>query len=185
MLWEIWNEPNGNGFWNGHSNVTEYTLMALEAMKAIRAKSPNEVVVGPASAGFDLGFQEACLSSGILQYWDAVSVHPYRQTNPETTYAEYLTLRKLIARYAPKGKHIPIISGEWGYSAIWNTFNDTIQGQYLQRELLTNVLHNIPISIWYDWHNDGTNPKDAEHNFGIVKFPYQQGNNKFVYGIQN
>ena len=35
---------------------------------------------------------------------------------------------------------------------------------------LANLLNNVPLSIWYDWKNDGTDANDAEHNFGTV-FP--------------
>ncbi len=33
---------------------------------------------------------------------------------------------------------------------------------------LTNVANDIPLSIWYDWRDDGDDPKEAEHRFGIV-----------------
>ena len=82
----------------------------------------------------------------------------------------------MIASYSPKGKHIPIVSGEWGYSAVWENESETSQGKYLQRELLSNVMNHIPISIFYDWHNDGTNHSEPEHNFGIVNNAYRMGN---------
>jgi hypothetical protein len=177
IIWEIWNEPNINGFWNNHPDVHQYTAMALEAVKAIRAKTPNELIIGPATSSIDLHFLEECFKEGLLNYWDAVSVHPYRQTRPENVLSEYKALKNLIAKHAPKGKNIPIISGEWGYSAVWNHFDATIQGKYLTRELLTNVLNGIPVSIWYDWLNDGTNMKEPEHNFGIVENEYHFGAN--------
>ena len=40
-----------------------------------------------------------------------------------------------------------------------------------------NAMNNIPISIWYDWHNDGTNKTNPEHNFGTVQFEYKSGAN--------
>jgi hypothetical protein len=33
---------------------------------------------------------------------------------------------------------------------------------------LFNLLNGIPLSIWYDWKNDGTDPHEVEHNFGTV-----------------
>jgi hypothetical protein len=177
ILWEIWNEPNGDGFWFGHHNASEYAAMALEAVKAIRAKTPNEIIIGPAVSGLDFDFQEICFKAGLLNYWDAVSVHPYRQVPPESVINEYDHLKSMIARYGPKDKNIPIISGEWGYSAAWNGFNETVQGKFLPRELLLNVMNGIRVSIWYDWHNDGTNKKEPEHNFGIVEYDYHAGAN--------
>jgi len=43
------------------------------------------------------------------------------------------------------------------------------------REMLTNIANGIPISIWYDWRDDGTDPKDPEHHFGLVRNAYQSG----------
>jgi hypothetical protein len=180
ILWEVWNEPNGAGFWGGHPDVQQYVAMALEAVKAIRAKSPNELIIGPATSGVDLKFLEECFKAGLLNYWDAVSVHPYRQTEPETAYSNYNYLKTLIAKYAPKGKTIPIISSEWGYSTVWKNFDEKIQAKYLPRELLSNVMNGIPVSIWYDWHDDGTNQTDPEHHFGIVNNAYSS-QDKQVY----
>jgi hypothetical protein len=34
---------------------------------------------------------------------------------------------------------------------------------------LINSYQRIPVSIWYDWKNDGTNPNEREHQFGTVR----------------
>ena len=31
------------------------------------------------------------------------------------------------------------------------------------------------MSIWYDWRDDGADPKDPEHHFGLVRNAYQSG----------
>jgi hypothetical protein len=38
-------------------------------------------------------------------------------------------------------------------------------------------MNGIPVSIWYDWHDDGTNQTDPEHHFGIVQNAYNSENN--------
>ena len=88
---------------------------------------------------------------------------------------QYQHLRRLIAHYAPAGKRIPILSGEWGYSAAWNNMDAEKQGKMLPRQWLTNLSHDVPVSIWYDWHDDGPDPKEPEHHFGTVLFPYREG----------
>jgi hypothetical protein len=134
----------------------------------------------PATSTVDLKFLEACFKGGLLQHWDAVSVHPYRQSNPETASEEYRQLRLLIRKYAPPGKTIPIISGEWGYSTAWNNLNDEKQGKFLARQWLVNLMNDVPLSIWYDWHDDGPEPNEAEHRFGMVGFEYHK-NREPVY----
>jgi len=175
ILWEMYNEPNIVAFWKPKPNVNDYTLLALETGRALREKAPNELFIGPATSGIDSDFLEQCFKSGLLEYWDAISVHPYRHKSPETVIPEYAKLRWLIDKYAPKEKYIPILSGEWGYSSAWKKYNDNSQGKILPRQWLTNLACDIPISIWYDWHNDGSDPLNYEHNFGITNFEYLQG----------
>lgn len=172
ILWEIWNEPNGV-FWKPKEDVQQYAAMAIAASKAIRAAAPSEAIVGPATSRIDMKFLEACFQAGVLSQWDAVSVHPYRPTAPETALPEYEALRQLIAKYAPPDKSIPILSGEWGYSSGWKKFDEAQQGRLLARQWLTNLSAGIPLSIWYDWHDDGLDPNEPEHHFGTVHNKYQ------------
>jgi hypothetical protein len=171
ILWEMYNEPN-IGFWRPRPNVDDYVRLALAVGRAIHQSAPGETYVGPATSGMDFKFLEACFKAGLLEYWDAVSVHPYRQSDPETVIPDYRRLRLLIAKYAPKGKKIPILSGEWGYSVGWGGMNEEKQGRRLARQWLTNVSNDVPLSIWYDWHDDGPDPKEPEHHFGTVLNPY-------------
>jgi hypothetical protein len=176
VVWEMYNEPNIQ-FWHPKPNVRDYAKLALAVGKALREATPQETYIGPACSTMDFKFLEACFKAGCLEYWSAVSVHPYRQKNPETVAADYQKLRELIAKYAPAGKQVPIVSGEWGYSSGWKNFDEDKRGKYLSRELLINVASGIPISIWYDWHDDGTNPREPEHHFGTVHYDYRQGQN--------
>ncbi len=169
IIWEIWNEPNGSTFWKPVPDASIYARLALEASRAIRTALPQECVVGPATSGIDLPFIETCFKMGLLQYWDAVSVHPYRQNTPETANTDYRELRRLIEQYKPRGKDVPVLSGEWGYSSAWNDFDENLQAKYLPRQWLSNLYNRVPISIWYDWHEDGIDPKDPEHHFGSVQ----------------
>ncbi len=170
VVWEMYNEPN-IFFWRPKPDVQQYTKLALEVGRAL-AVTPNETYIGPATSTIDFKFLETCFQAGLLKYWSAVSVHPYRQEGPEAAAGQYDRLRQLIDRYAPKGKKIPIISGEWGYSSAWKNFDETRQGKMLPRQWLTNLAYHVPILIWYDWHDDGTNAAEPEHHFGVVGFPY-------------
>jgi hypothetical protein len=174
ILWEMYNEPN-IGFWKPKPDVSQYIKLALEVGKALREAAPDEMYTGPATSLIDFKFIEPCFQAGLLDYWCAVSVHPYRQKAPETAAAEYARLRQMIDKYAPKGKKIPILSGEWGYSAAWKSFDEVKQGKMLPRQWLVNLANEVPLSIWYDWHDDGLNPKDAEHHFGTVHNPLHAG----------
>jgi hypothetical protein len=175
ILWEMWNEPNIAVFWKPRPDAKDYVLLAKAVGEAIRQAAPGEVYIGPATSTVDFRFLEACFQGGLLEDWSAVSVHPYRQQPPETVEADYARLRRLIEKYAPKGKHVPILSGEWGYSSAWRSFDADKQGKYLPRQWLINLANDIPVSIWYDWHDDGRDPKEPEHHFGTVLNPANKG----------
>ncbi len=167
-LWECWNEPNFKGFWAPKPDSAAYVALMRPACAAIRRSCPNEIVIGPAGAGIDLKYIEGCLQGGMLQYWSAISVHPYRRANPESAEKDLTQLRNLIARYAAPGQEVPVIFGEWGYSTAWPGFTDNKQADCLRRMVAFSRRENIPLTIWYDWRDDGDDPKDPEHHFGLV-----------------
>ena len=53
--------------------------------------------------------------------------------------------------------------------------NEEKQGESLARQWLTNAANGVQISIWYDWHDDGQDPNQAEHRFGTVSHDYKAG----------
>ena len=170
IVWEIWNEPNIS-FWKPKADAKQYATLALATCRAVRAADPQAIIIAPGSSEFPWTFMETLFAAGALEYLDAVSVHPYRSYSkgPETAATEYLRLRALIERHAPAGrKNLPIISGEWGYATDLKGVSLETQAAFIARQQLANVLQGVPISIWYDWKNDGLDPKYNEHNFGTV-----------------
>jgi hypothetical protein len=171
ILWEIWNEPNIT-FWKPKPDVRQYTTLALATCQAIRGADPQAILVAPSTSGFPWEFLEEFFRSGVLAQLDAVSVHPYRdyRRGPETAAEDYRRLRGLIARHSPAaGKsNLPILSGEWGYASHTKGVDLETQAAFLVRQQLANLLNEIPVSIWYDWKNDGPDPAEREHNFGTV-----------------
>lgn len=173
IIWELWNEPNSDKFWPPKSNVANYVAWCKVVVPVIRKADPGACIIGPAVSDLDIPFLEEAFERGLLDLVDGISVHPYRnpKRGPETTYDEYENVKVLIDLYKPAGKNIPIISGEWGYSMFF--VSPDVQGKYLARQWLSNMASAIPISIWYDWHDDGQDPKNAEFNFGTVAFNYE------------
>lgn len=165
VLWEIYNEPNW--FWTPRPDTEAYIKLALATGEAVHEAAPEEQLVGPASAVIDVPFLEACFRAGLLNYWSAVSIHPYRNKDPESAADDLRDVRLLIRKYAPPGKDIPVLAGEWGYSALWPDMNDEKQAAMLAREWLTALANEVPLAIWYDW-SDGADPHDPEAHFGMV-----------------
>ncbi len=183
VIWEVYNEPNNAEFWQP-PNADEYAPLAITVGKAFRESVPNEKLMGPALGEMDFSFLDSCFRAGALDGWFAVSVHPYLRGDPENVASDYAKLRELIASYRKPsgsdgadqtGSNIPIISGEWGYSSVWRGMNEEKQAGMLARQFLTNAANGIPVSIWYDWRDDGLDPKEPEHHFGLVRPEYRSG----------
>jgi polysaccharide biosynthesis protein PslG len=171
VIWEIWNEPN-IFFWKPKPNADQYATLAVATAKAVREADPDATIIGPATSEFPWPFLETFLKSDVLDYIDAVSVHPYRnkRKTPETAVDDYVKLRALIETHGrtPAQKKLPIISGEWGYSSHTKNVSELTQAVFFARQQIANVMNGILLSIWYDWKNDGTDPNENEHNFGTV-----------------
>lgn len=166
IIWEIWNEPNVT-FGKPNPNVNNYYKLAVETAKTIRYEDENAFIIAPALSMFDYSYLNKLGKLGLFQYIDAVSIHPYRDTIPETVISDYAHSRKLVQKY-PHNENIKILSGEWGYSTSGKNMNDMKQAQYCIRQYLINIMCGSDISIWYDWKDDGINKSNGEHNFGVV-----------------
>ncbi|MGC3791372.1 cellulase family glycosylhydrolase [Priestia aryabhattai] len=182
-IWEIWNEPNTETFWNPQPNYEEYSLLVKDTVPIIKKNDKSGFVVAPALAGINsqsFSWLEKVLKEGMLKNEiDAISVHPYRSGPPEESIIDYQNLKKLIKHYA--SRDIPIISGEWGYSMANTTekpLSEMEQANYLVRMIMINAQQQVPISIWYDWKNDGVDPANKEHNFGVM---WNSGNPKVAF----
>lgn len=176
-IWEIWNEPNIDKFWNPQPNIRDYMSLVKKISPIIREQDPTAVIVAPAIAGTrpeSLKWLEKALKSDLLNYIDLLSVHPYRDSNPETVVQDYKKIKNLIK--TSSDKNISVISGEWGYST--QGVSERVQAEYLTRMVLTNSQQSIPISILYNWKNDGTDLGNKEHNFGIT---WRDSNLKLSY----
>jgi len=170
IIWEIWNEPNLAQFWKPQPNADDYARLAVTTAMAVRAADPDAVILAPGSSDFPWEFFETIFRGGVLNHVDAVSVHPYRRTPPESAASDFGRLRALIARHAPHDKrNLPIVCSEWGYSTAIGGVSEARQASYLTRMWLANLAAGVNLSIFYDWRDDGNDPRENEFRFGTVR----------------
>ncbi len=161
-LWEVWNEPNG-AFWKPPS-AAEYAQLALATARAVKEACPRCVVLAPATAGVDVDFVRQVAALGLLGAIDAVSVHPYRGGPPETALGDYRRLSLVAGNRT-------VVCSEWGYptgGTYANRVDVVTQAHYAVRIYLVNLAAGVPVTIIYDWKDDGLSPEDSEQNFGLV-----------------
>jgi hypothetical protein len=52
---------------------------------------------------------------------------------------------------------------------LWAAVSEERQAQYLVRQWLANLAAGVNVSIFYDWRDDGDDPRENEHRFGTVR----------------
>ena len=171
IIWDIWNEPNLDHFWTPEADPVKYARLAMQTATAIRQVNPDAVIAAPALAGFEWDYWHTLGQMGLFQRLDAITLHSYGVTTPEELTQPFLILRALIDSYSPRWR-IPILSGEWGFPSTERGYTEGQQAQFLVRQWLVNLYHDINVNIWYDWRNDGIDPHNPEHNFGTVRHDY-------------
>ncbi|MEU6998405.1 hypothetical protein [Nonomuraea sp. NPDC046570] len=178
---EVLNEYNATTFNTSVCGTTAacYLDVLRGVSPAVRAAVPGADIVGPATIGVancvradgTKCFAPDLIDRGGLAHLDAYSVHPYHYPGgpewlggPGDTVAG---LRQRI-RAANNGQDKPIYLSEMG----WPT--DTGHGT-TERQQADNLIRLYAVALadgvhrvyWYDLVNDGSDPADKEHNFGL------------------
>ncbi|MBV8553479.1 MAG: hypothetical protein JOY54_19450 [Acidobacteriaceae bacterium] len=170
---EIWNEPNGRQFL---PNPALYPDLLRAALDAIRREDKSAVVSTGGTSGLDFPFLTRLLQSSSAAKASALGVHPYRDSGPETLIPDLMLLEALIRR---NGLSLPVWDTEWGYSSSMSLSTNSRadghgqigrQGQAVLglRECLTVWALGLPVAVWYDLRDDGSDPLNREHNFGLL-----------------
>jgi hypothetical protein len=172
VRYEIWNEPNTKQFWQPFPNASEYAALLREAIAAIRAADPSAKISSGGLSRFDLAFLSRAVNANLAASLTAIGIHPYPKGEPESIAPELSILRDWA------GEHLEIWDTEWGYSSAnapkeAPSNGHTEAGRRLQaslavRELLTVWTVGLPLAVWYDMRDDGTDPSNQEHNYGLL-----------------
>lgn len=172
--WEIWNEPNSNNFWYPEANPESYMTLLRAAFNAIKEMAPETLVLHGGVAccreqRINFAFLEQLFRLGVADCCDVVNVHPYSGPNvPEVEFdATFDRLAELMHRYHCSK---PVWLTELG-TPIHHRFvrNETEQAFHLVRHWLCAVKRpEIERIYWYDFRDDGTDPENFEHHFGVI-----------------
>ena len=188
ILWDIWNEPNFESFWEvtekprygirptpaSKGDAADFCKLVEAVSPAIKRADPTGILLAPGTSEIRLerGYEEELFRNGLLQWIDAFSTHPYQKQPPEAAVADYHALRLLMHKY---GREVPIVQGEWGYSLVnWDrtTLSEDAKANYLVRMMLTSLYAGVPVSLWHTLYDmKTTNPR--ENNFGIMSVDHQ------------
>nr|WP_244816068.1 cellulase family glycosylhydrolase [Caballeronia sp. Lep1P3] len=177
VRFEVWNEEDHKDYWLAPPSPAAYRALLETAVKAVRAANPDVIVATGGVQQVDRDFIRAVGDISTTQNGpDAVSVHPYRQEEPETVLDDYRALRADLSTYA---KRPQVWATEWSYPSVAYRYVKDIgdghspeararQAKYAVRLLLMNWIAQVGLTSYYDMRDDGTDPKEMEHNFGLL-----------------
>ncbi|MEH3041680.1 MAG: hypothetical protein PGN21_16695 [Sphingomonas paucimobilis] len=193
-IYEIWNEWNlnaklhaprmlGAGPPSDPRSATNYVALARPTVDAIRAADPKAVVLVGA-AGEDPGWKwvEAIVADGAAARASGLSVHYYNHClRPEQrTAAEAIGQMEALRRTlvaTTGGKPPKVYVTEIGWPTTTGGHCDIprqVSGDNISQFLLWAAATPWIAGSWvYQLRDQGRDPKDLEHNFGLYDYDYR------------
>lgn len=183
--YEIWNEPNGGWAWTNPS-PSRYTALLKAAYTRAKSVDPGVTILGGSLSGTDGGpqnFLKGMYAAGAKGYFDVLSQHGYGDVDrgaypgqsypipPATVIAGFAdNIRPIMSQYGDGAK--PVWWTEVGCTTATGTNSPDVQAQNLLATFAAaRDVPQIKRLYWYTWMNTGTDPSNAEHEYGIIDEP--------------
>ncbi len=151
--WEVFNEPNLQGFWADEVSGENYTKMLKHTYEIIKSIDPDIQVLYGGVAGVPHKFIEDTFKAGAGAYFDIMNIHPYQWTSiPESMLPDFKRLQETMDKYGIANKPIWITEVGWstakpvtGYLGAYKAAFEYLgikEGQYPLAELDDPFLGN-------------------------------------------
>ncbi|MBI4670285.1 MAG: hypothetical protein HY741_01280 [Chloroflexi bacterium] len=193
-VWQIWNEPNTEGFWKPQPNPARYAALLQEAYLGAKYADPDAVVLfagmsgngveGNDDSGLADSFIAQAYQHGARGYFDVMAIHPYMLPNGgiQALRAKIAATRAVLNQYGDE--KIPLWLTEIGAPSDvpwWNTAPPQSEEDVANwlRLVYTELWDLTPTIVWYQLQDRdiGSNP---EGYFGLLRADYSA---KRAYGM--
>ncbi|EIP98167.1 beta-1,4-xylanase [Opitutaceae bacterium TAV1] len=174
---EVWNEPDIQSTFR--NDPAFYVEVLKRTYAEVKQAVPEMTILtggfsGTVSTERQTGFVRHVLS-GARGFYDVIAFHGHGPFNGYMPHMNaLLDMRKefdITAPWYPNETAAPVNwVGEFG------------QGPTLFKKLLVSWANGAVGYTWYDLRNDGFDPKNVEHNYGLVTYDFFP---KPVYGVYN
>lgn len=160
--WELWNEPNGRGFYTG--NFEEMVALAKAAYTILKQVDPSNEMLCPATAGGETGpsWLGSYLKAGGSRYCDIIGFHPYvSPRGPEAMVPLIERVKQVMAQNGAGDK--PLWCTEVGWyiedkggdvksaSPVWRVLSTQEAQGYVARAYILSWAAGVSRLYWYDW----------------------------------
>ena len=167
-LWEIWNEPDIS-FWR--ASTESYVELFNASSALIKKKSPRAQVLNGglamASREPNPDFVSRFVASASPAHWDIFAYHDYH------SFAQFLARRSEVETHQKAlRKNLPAWINEGGYHSLL-AGGEHSQTLTLVKKIAASPAFGVKAYFWYNLRDDGLDPKDPEHHFGLVRYDGQ------------
>jgi len=172
--YEIWNEPNTDGFWRPQKDPKAYTRLLKASYKAIKEVNPDTYVLGVCTAGIDENFIKEVFDEGGYDYMDGLSLHPYcapRSPEEAQSYEKIENIYTLMSHYG-EPKNIWITEVGWPTNHPGGVSKEYQADMLSRTYILGQTLPFLKTTFWYWFGPDGPDREWSEDNFGILNPDY-------------
>ncbi len=184
--WEIWNEPNLSGFWDGRPSPRGYARLLRLTRSALRSADPTaQAIVGgifpPPRRHFGVSLQSFLTrlyrAPGARRAIDAVAIHPYAKT-PRGVLAACTEARQLINRKRDRRAPLWITEVGWstgGAGLDLSPYRATEAGQALDLERTFRLLlrHRRQLRLhrvfWHTWQDLAGSTQPWTTQMGLLR----------------
>lgn len=185
--YEIWNEwlyGTGIPFRANPPDVKVFYKLVQKSSQIIRQYDPNAIIItGSINPLKDRERQwmDDLINMGVLNYIDGISLHPYSYGNPIQTLREPVNNLNEIDKYESylkqkTDKEIPLYITEFGYTSYKGKNSVPPESIIKYLHIYMSEAKKRPYIKgvwWYDLIDDGTDPNNKEHHFGILNKNFQ------------
>jgi hypothetical protein len=169
--WEVWNEPNLEGFWRDKPSPENYVKLLEATYREIKRIDPELVVLLGGTAGIPWSYLKGVYQAGGREFFDVMNVHPYRYpaAPEERSLSDDLArLRKLMAAHGDADKPIWITEIGWPTHEGPRGVTPAVQAEMLTRTFLLALQSGVDVVFWYEFQAPERKPDYNEDHFGIV-----------------
>jgi len=185
--WELWNEPNLDGFWNSPDPARDYANLVKATYPRIKSADPGATVVAGAMADAAWSFTRDLYRAGIKGSFDALSIHPYSGDNSPLDPLSDAYVHGSFVRGVPAVRQVMADNGddrpmwltEFGYntslirnSEPWlNGVGEDVQARWLEAAYKQmREWSYVAVGVWYNVKDRGTDRYEKDENYGLVRY---------------
>ncbi len=158
-----------------------YLELVRDTASQVRRIDPKARLLAGAvtTQGIKAGFADRLVAGGLMKVVDGLSLHPYvhcEKTGGGNTPESWIRWLRDVSAHLDSiaGQPVPLYLTEMGWHSTANLhpcgIDEATQAAWLARAyLLAKTLPAVKGLWWYDLANDGSDPAEQEHNFGLLR----------------